>query len=140
MTVMKPMKDKYFADSNIWLYLLQNDVHKKAVAMNLLAQNTTISTQVLNENSNVCLRKFKMGLFNTQLHIQNLCDKCHIVSFDENTIHKTFSICNIYHYSYFDSLIIATAIENQCTVLYSEDMHHTQVIDNQLTIINPFLP
>jgi predicted nucleic acid-binding protein len=134
------MKDKYFADSNIWLYLLQNDLHKKQIALNLLTQKLTISTQVLNENSNVCLRKFKMTLPNTLLHIQNLCAKCYVVSFDQQTIEKAFEICQVYHYSYFDSLIIATALENQCAILYSEDMHHSQVIDNQLTIINPFLP
>jgi predicted nucleic acid-binding protein len=35
---------------------------------------------------------------------------------------------------YYDSLIIATALENACSVLYSEDMQHNQKIENQLRI------
>ena len=43
-----------------------------------------------------------------------------------------------YKYSYYDSLIIATALESKCKILYSEDMHHGQIIENSLKIINPF--
>ena len=41
-------------------------------------------------------------------------------------------------FSFWDSLIIKTALENGCDTLYSEDMQHGQIIDNRLTIINPF--
>jgi len=44
-----------------------------------------------------------------------------------------------YRYSYYDSVIIASALQNNCTVLYSEEMNHNQVIENSLTIINPFM-
>jgi predicted nucleic acid-binding protein len=44
-----------------------------------------------------------------------------------------------YDYSYWDSLIIATALESNCNALYSEDMQHDQVIENQLRIINPLI-
>ena len=43
-----------------------------------------------------------------------------------------------YKYSYYDSLIIAAALESKCTVLYSEDMQHDQIIESTLQIINPF--
>ncbi len=43
-----------------------------------------------------------------------------------------------YKFQYYDSLIIATALENKCTILYSEDMQHGQIIERQLKIINPF--
>jgi predicted nucleic acid-binding protein len=35
-------------------------------------------------------------------------------------------------------MIVASALENNCTTLYSEDMQHQQIIENQLLIINPF--
>jgi predicted nucleic acid-binding protein len=35
-------------------------------------------------------------------------------------------------------LIIAAALEAGCATLYSEDLQHGQVIDQRLTIINPF--
>jgi len=52
---------------------------------------------------------------------------------------RSYSIKNKYHYSYWDSLIIASALQNNCTVLISEDMQHNQKIENQLSIITPFL-
>jgi predicted nucleic acid-binding protein len=51
--------------------------------------------------------------------------------------------CNIaegYGYSFYDSLIIAAALECDCTILYSEDMANKQTIHGKLTIIDPFIP
>ena len=44
-----------------------------------------------------------------------------------------------YNYSFYDSLIIAAAIESGCSILYSEDMQHNQLIEEKLKIVNPFL-
>ena len=44
-----------------------------------------------------------------------------------------------YHYSWWDSLVLASALENECQIVYSEDMQHKQVIESSLKIINPFL-
>ena len=41
-------------------------------------------------------------------------------------------------YSHYDSQIIAAALAADCSVLYSEDMQHGQLIDGRLTIVNPF--
>jgi predicted nucleic acid-binding protein len=41
-------------------------------------------------------------------------------------------------YSFYDSLIIAAALEAGCTRLLSEDLQHGQVIEG-LRIENPFL-
>jgi predicted nucleic acid-binding protein len=40
-------------------------------------------------------------------------------------------------FSYWDSLIIATAINAGAEILYSEDLQHGRTINN-LKIINPF--
>jgi predicted nucleic acid-binding protein len=39
----------------------------------------------------------------------------------------------------FDSIIVASALEAGCDILYSEDMQHGQVIEGRLTIQNPFI-
>ncbi|WP_442941115.1 PIN domain-containing protein [Nostoc sp.] len=44
-----------------------------------------------------------------------------------------------YNYSYWDSLIIATALLGKCSIIYSEDMQHNQLIDNKVIILNPFV-
>ena len=41
--------------------------------------------------------------------------------------------------AYWDSIIVASALENRCSILYTEDMQHGQVVDQRLTIVNPFL-
>jgi predicted nucleic acid-binding protein len=38
-----------------------------------------------------------------------------------------------------DSLIIASALENDCEQLYPEDLQHEQIIQKKIKIINPFL-
>ena len=47
-------------------------------------------------------------------------------------------ICERYGYSVYDGLIIAAAVEGDCTRLYSEDLQHGQIIEG-LRIENPFL-
>ena len=43
-----------------------------------------------------------------------------------------------YKFSYWDSLIVSSAIESKCSILYSEDMQHNQIINERLKILNPF--
>lgn len=37
-----------------------------------------------------------------------------------------------------DTNVLIYALENNCTILYSEDLHHGQVIEERLSIMNPF--
>ncbi len=43
-----------------------------------------------------------------------------------------------YRFSYYDSLIVASALENDCSILYTEDMQNGQLIEDKLRIVNPF--
>ena len=61
-----------------------------------------------------------------------------VVNFSRAVFMTGVTIRSKYQYSYYDSLIIATALESKCNILYSEDMHHGQIIENSLKIINPF--
>ena len=54
------------------------------------------------------------------------------------TISEAVKIADRYSYSFYDSLIIAAAIESGCSILYSEDMQTNQVIAEALTIRSPF--
>ncbi len=55
------------------------------------------------------------------------------------TVSLAMDLAEKYRYTYFDSLILASALEANCESLYSEDLQHGQVIDQRLRIINPFL-
>jgi predicted nucleic acid-binding protein len=61
-----------------------------------------------------------------------------IIQFDIDTIKYAYKIKDKYKFSYFDSLIIATALNHNCQILYTEDMQHNQIIEDKLKIINPF--
>ena len=50
---------------------------------------------------------------------------------------KASEVRSRFYISYWDSLIVASALNNSCNILYSEDMQHNQIIEG-LKIINPF--
>ncbi len=60
-----------------------------------------------------------------------------IIDFSKEIFIKASQIRDKYTISYYDSLILSSAITSQCTILYSEDMQHNQKIET-LTIVNPF--
>src|SRR5579872_2307431 len=111
--------DRIFIDSNILLYLLGDDEKKKSLAVSLLLPDNFISTQVASENMNVCIKKLKMSpdlFFN---HVERLLQNLTTVLLYPSTIEFACNIIKKYKFSYWDSLIVATALENECNVLYS---------------------
>jgi len=137
----KQMQDNIFLDSNIILYCYSNDeTDKQAIARNIFEQysNPCISKQVINEVSNILFRKFKLdceSIENAILQISNLVE---ILDFNLTTQIKAIRLKKSYNLQYFDALIVATALENNCNTLYSEDMQNGLVVEGKLTIINPF--
>jgi len=127
-----------FLDSNVVIYAYSQDAAKKHAALVLLAGAPTISTQVLNETINVLRRKNLMadGLIPTA--INDLVVRCQVTLVDVETIRSALDVMARYQLSYFDALMVATAIEAGCTTLYSEDMQDGQVLNGALTIKNPF--
>lgn len=55
------------------------------------------------------------------------------------TVERAWELKQRYQLAYWDSLIVSSALETMCTVLYSEDLQHRQVIEGTLQIVNPFL-
>jgi predicted nucleic acid-binding protein len=133
------MQDKVFLDTNILLYLLSDNTPKKKIAKRLLNSNHNISTQVLNEFGNVCLNKLKINHLDVITMINELVVNTTIYNYNSNTIIQAITIKHTYQLQFYDALIIATALENNCNILYSEDMHYNQLIENKLKIINPFI-
>lgn len=72
---------------------------------------------------------------NMVLELDNSFEIC---NFTIKTQVKALRIKEKYKYQYYDSLIIATALERGCSALYSEDMQHNQNIESKLIIKNPF--
>ncbi|MDQ2863487.1 MAG: PIN domain-containing protein, partial [Bacteroidota bacterium] len=97
------------------------------------------NTQVINESINVFIKKFKISLNDIRKIIDQTFLYLPVKNIDDKTIQLGLNICSKYSYSYYDSLIIASALQNNCSVLYSEDLQHSQKIEKNLTIINPFI-
>ena len=131
---------KVFIDTNVLIYAYSEDEPNKSKLANkiIFSNKSIISTQVINELSNILYKKFNLTAPLILKLIDELEENLEIVNFSINTIKLAHNIKEKYKYSYYDSLIIATALENNCLILYSEDMQHNQTIENQLKIINPF--
>lgn len=134
------MSGKYFVDSNIVLYVYSEDEpQKKAVALDLLSGEVTISTQVLSETINVLRKKFKFGLDEVKNVINELTTNIESVeTINKQTILDALDISKRYKIGYYDSLIVSSAIESGCEVLYSEDMSNGLSVQDKIVIINPF--
>jgi len=134
------MKDRVFVDSNVLLYLLSDDEKKKNIAKVILKANPVISTQIISENINVLLKKFRqMSLSQVSEHSKMLTSYCIVNSITVSTIEKALELKEKYGFQWYDSTVLSSAIIDGCTVIYSEDMQHDQLIDSRLRIVNPFL-
>ncbi|NWF67006.1 MAG: PIN domain-containing protein [Campylobacterales bacterium] len=141
MIEKKRMQDKIFIDTNIIVYAYSIDEKKKqAITQEILENNSDlyISKQVINEVVNILYKKMQLTSEEIEKVILELDNEFEIFDFDITTQIKAIRLKNNYNLQFYDALIIATALENGCTVLYSEDMQHNLVIEGKLTIINPF--
>jgi predicted nucleic acid-binding protein len=134
------MKDKTFVDTNVFIYAYsKTEPEKKNIALEILKnQNIIINTQVINEFIWVMNRKFSVQMERLRDLGVKLLQRFEIALIDQITIKKALDIAIVYKYSYWDSLIIASALENNCSICYSEDMQHGQLIEDRLKVINPF--
>jgi predicted nucleic acid-binding protein len=137
------MQDKVFIDTNILIYAhSQDDKRKQQIATTIINDNIAhivISIQVINELINVLIKKYQLSTNIIKSTILEITKITNICSFDINIQFDALSIQEKYKLQFYDALIIATALENKCNILYSEDMQHNQLIENKLKIINPFV-
>jgi predicted nucleic acid-binding protein len=134
------MPDKVFIDTNVLIYgYSEDEPNKRQQAIDcVLSAEAWISTQVLNETINVLKRKFSLSYSQIREAVQEISKGFPIILVSVNTIEIALNLAERYQYSYFDSLILASALEAGCQILYSEDLQDGQRIENQLTIVNPF--
>jgi predicted nucleic acid-binding protein len=138
------MPGKVFVDTNIWLYsLIQrvegDDRHQQATDFLLQMASPVINSQVIREICSNLIKKVKMPEEQIRVLIHGWYQDCEVITSNAaqhllaSRLRKSCSL------SYWDSLIVAAAIDAGCTSLFSEDMQHGQTIEDCLTIINPFI-
>jgi predicted nucleic acid-binding protein len=137
------MKDRFFIDTNLWIYLydLRDEFKRKSIEkiINDNFENILISTQVLNEIYNTLSKKIKIDHHTIKEIIFETIINFEVSNLSVVTVLQAIELKAKYQFSYWDSLIVSSALENNCTLLYSEDLQNNQIIENKLRIINPFL-
>jgi predicted nucleic acid-binding protein len=131
---------KISLDTNILVYLFdKNLAAKNIIADNLVENNSVISAQVVSEFLNVSKRLLKIP----KLTLLKMCNEvfrnCIIIPTTQQTLDMAEELIARYDLQLFDSIIVAAALQANCTTLYSEDIHHGLIINGTLTILNPFI-
>ncbi len=126
-------------DTNIAVYAL-SEGPKCDIALLLLEAAPNVSVQLFNEFINVSLRKRQLPWpeIDELLAIINSL-VASVRPIDTELHRRGRAISKRYRLGIYDSMIISAAQLDDCETLYSEDMQHGLVIDDSLTIINPFL-
>ncbi len=136
------MSVKAFIDTNIFLYAAiqaPDTAEKRETAITLLRSNEkfVISTQVLNEFSAVLLKKQYADDVVWQ-KLESIVAECTVTLVTLETLRTSHDLRKRFRFSYWDSLIVASALQSRCTILYSEDMQHSLLVNDTLRISNPF--
>ena len=127
-------------DSNVLVFLFDEYAdEKRLVAGTLVDANPLISAQVVSEFLNVSKRLLNIPKLTLLKKCNEVFEKCTIVPTLQSTLYMAESIIEKYDLQLFDAIIVSAALQANCTVLYSEDMHHGLVINGILTIKNPFI-
>ena len=136
-----------FIDTNIWLYRFFEDQRievlererKRIIATSITEEsNLIISTQVINEISVNLLRKANFQEERISSINRELYKRCRVIEFNLTILESASNLRTQYIFSFWDSLIVASALASDASILYSEDMQDGLIISNQLTLINPF--
>jgi predicted nucleic acid-binding protein len=135
------MRDKIFIDTNIWVYahLIKPGDIKHEAAMRVTSNPSGLVTgiQVVNEYYSVMLKNGAADEL-IQQNIETIFDNMEVCWFSDSLLRQAFSLRLRYHFSWWDSLVIAAAQSSGCKTLYTEDLQHDQQIGD-LRVINPFL-
>lgn len=132
--------NKVAVDTNILLYSIDLfDPAKQATSIELIAKAPYISSQLISEFSNVCLRKWKFPKEKVGAVVTAMVSKCEFIPVTRQIIVHAVEIMKKYQLQFFDAIIITAALEEGCEILYSEDMQHKLLVEKSLRIVNPFI-
>jgi predicted nucleic acid-binding protein len=140
------MNDRFFLDTNIFAYSFDPDSSQKAknakqlILRGIATRKGVVSYQVVQEFFNVAFRKFSqpMTTAEAEQYLQTVFRPMLAVQSSHLLFSQALQVYANGKLSWYDSLIIAAALESQCKVLYTEDLQHGQRY-SELQILNPFL-
>ncbi|MCL2020133.1 MAG: PIN domain-containing protein [Oscillospiraceae bacterium] len=132
--------DRVFFDTNIFIYMYAvSEPYKKETCLSLLDRcDCVTSTQAINEICNVLTRKIHTPFEDIKKIVNDIYNICEVRLIQKQTVLNALDLKDRYGFSFFDCLMLSSALESNCSVLYSEDMADGQMIEAKLKIANPF--
>jgi predicted nucleic acid-binding protein len=136
-----------FLDTNIFVYaFLASEPRKRAKAVELIETSLgsgrgCISYQVVQEFANVARKKFatRLSAGGCKAFIDAAMQPLMRVASSTALIHTALDLQDDLKYSFYDSLMMAAALQAGAETLYTEDLQHWQLVRGVLRIVNPFL-
>jgi predicted nucleic acid-binding protein len=131
-----------FVDTNVWLYAFvdsDNAPPQHRLAREVVSHaGIAVSAQVINETCVNLIKKAGTSEATIRQLITSFYSKYAVVEIDQAVLLNASLLREKYNLSYWDSVIVASALRAGCDVLYTEDMQHGLQIEDSLTIVNPF--
>jgi len=139
------MSGRFFLDTNIFVYSFDASSPKKAGKSTKLIRSAIetrggiVSYQVVQEFFNVALRRFAkpMSSADAEQYLSTTFRPLLSVHSSPALYGEALRIGARFRLPWYDSLIVASAIEGQCHILYSEDFQDGQQF-GKVVISNPF--
>jgi predicted nucleic acid-binding protein len=136
------MKDKIFLDTNILVYLFDNNFPKKKqvtkeIIKSILSDSVPfISTQVMQEFYVTLTKKLNIEPIVAKEALR-FFKNFDVVNINEKLIAEAIDCSIINRLSFWDSLILVAAESVKCNLLYTEELNEGQIIRG-IKIINPY--
>ncbi len=139
------MSGRFFLDTNIFVYTFDASAPAKAAIATELVKRAiktkigVISYQVVQEFFNVAMRHFESPLTAAEAdqYLAATFRPLLAVHSSPALFSEALRLASKFRLAWYDSLILAAAIEAQCDTLYSEDLQHGQRLES-VTVTNPF--
>jgi predicted nucleic acid-binding protein len=140
------MSGRFFLDTNIFVYSFDRSIpakaHKSAqlIRQAVATHKGVVSYQVVQEFLNVALRRFAqpMTTAEAEQYLSSVFRPLLAIHSSQALYAEALRLHDKHRLSWYDSLIVAGAIEAECEVLYSEDMQHGKKFGD-LQVKNPYL-
>ena len=140
------MSARFFLDTNIFVYAFDSRATDKArKAQNLIQRAVDtgeglVSYPVVQEFMNVALRRFSqpMTVAEAEQYLDTVFRPLLAVHSSPAIYLEALRVMSRHQLAWYDSLIVAGALEGRCAIVYTEDLQHGRMIES-LRIENPFL-
>lgn len=135
---------RVFFDTNVLVYAFaKNAGDRRLEAIELILgavanDEPVISTQVMSELVNVLLRKAVPSMSPSQ--VERLLERLtplEVIEPSRNSVLDALRLMQREQLSWWDALMVESAIRSRCEILYTEDMQHGRVYEST-RLINPF--